>query len=285
MRRSRRLGRCGDVAVSKVDFGILHAVMQQIDAALASSDRRPVVMGLCGAQGSGKTTLAVDILEACRARGLRGAVLSIDDIYLTQAERQDLARRVHPLFATRGAPRTHDVALGMSVIAALERGEACPLPRFDKAFDDREPQERWPAAPARCEVLLLEGWCVGAKPQDASALAEPVNRLEREEDPEAVWRTYANAALVDDYADLFARLDRLILLAAPDFSVVERWRMQQETDLASRGMPVMDACAIARFVSHYERLTCHILDEMPSRADLVIRLDSDRHPVSITPRA
>lgn len=272
--------------MSKAAPRIAPAMMEQVEAALAGSARRPVVIGLCGAQGSGKTTLAADVLAACRERGLACAVLSIDDIYLTWTERQDLARRVHPLFETRGVPGTHDVTLGLSVMAALERGEACPLPRFDKACDDREPRARWPFAPAGCEVLLLEGWCVGAAPQDPSALIDPVNALERDEDPAAIWRTYANTALAGAYAELFARIDRLVLLAAPDFSVVERWRRQQERDLAARGGPgVMDGPAIARFVSHYERLTRHILDEMPGRADLVVRLDTERRPVSITAAA
>ncbi|HUD31054.1 MAG TPA: kinase [Novosphingobium sp.] len=260
--------------------------MEQVDAALDGSCRRPVVIGLCGAQGSGKTTLAGEVLEACRARGLRCAGLSIDDIYLTRAARQELARRVHPLFATRGVPGTHDVELGLSIVASLERGEAAPLPRFDKGEDDRVPRISWPSAPAKCEVLLLEGWCVGARPQADWALGEPVNELERTEDADATWRIYANAALAGAYARLFARFDRLVLLAAPDFSVVERWRAQQEAELALRGGPhVLDAAAIGRFVSHYERLTCHILNEMPDRADLVVQLDAERRPLAITPRS
>ncbi|WP_159976583.1 MULTISPECIES: zeta toxin family protein [unclassified Novosphingobium] len=259
--------------------------MTQVRQALAEKAHRPVVIGLCGSQGSGKTTLAAAVLEACRAQDLRCAVLSIDDIYLTRAEREDLADRVHPLFATRGVPGTHDVALGLAVIAALERGEASPLPRFDKSCDDREPTENWPAAPADCEVLLLEGWCVGASAQPPVTLVRPVNALESEEDPDAIWRSFANAALAGGYAELFARIDRLVLLAAPDFAVVRGWRLQQEEELAARlgaGAQVMSAPEIARFVSHYERLTRHILAEMPDRANLIVRLDAARRPIEIT---
>lgn len=261
--------------------------MGQVAAALGGRARRPVVIGLCGSQGSGKTTLAAAVVEACGQRGLRCATLSLDDLYLTRAERQDLAREVHPLLATRGVPGTHDVALGLAVIAALERGEASGLPHFDKACDDRAPRERWPHAPAGCEVLLLEGWCVGAVAESAAALAEPINALEREEDADGTWRSHANAALAGDYARLFARLDRLILLAAPDFSVVRAWRLQQEDELRARvgpGGQVMDAGAIARFVSHYERLTRHILAEMPGRADLVVHLDPRRRVEAIISR-
>lgn len=270
----------------KADPDILKAVLEQVEIALAGSVLRPVIIGLCGAQGSGKTTLAAEVLEECQSRGLRGAVLSIDDLYLAHAERQDLAREVHPLLATRGVPGTHDVRLGLSVVAGLRKGEEVPLPRFDKGRDDPVPRNGWPLSPAHCEVLLFEGWCVGARPQETAALAEPVNALEIEEDPEARWRTYANAALAGLYAQLFSMIDRLVLLAAPDFEIVQTWRLQQEQGLdPSQASSVMDAAAVSRFVRHYERLTRHILDEMPARADLVIHLDTERRARAITKRA
>jgi D-glycerate 3-kinase len=74
------------------------------------------VLGLCGAQGSGKSTLAAALARMLARDGTRTAILSLDDIYLTRAERLQLAREVHPLFATRGAPGTHDVALGLATI-------------------------------------------------------------------------------------------------------------------------------------------------------------------------
>ena len=184
---------------------------------------------------------------------------------------------VHPLLRTRGVPGTHDVALGLATLAALERGEPALLPRFDKGSDDRTPKHNWGRAPANTRLLILEGWCLGALPQSEAALAEPVNRLEAEEDPQGVSRAHANRALAGDYRRLFARLDLLILLAAPVFEVVGEWRRQQEQELHRRDAPAaMDDDAIARFVQHYERLTRHILAEMPARADLVAWLAPDR---------
>ena len=37
---------------------------------------------------------------------------------------------------------------------------------------------------------------------------------------------------------------------------------------------------LRRFIMHYERLTRHILSEMPGRADVVLRLDAQRHVLS-----
>lgn len=267
------------------DAKIVSAVMHEIRAALRNLARRPLVLGICGAQGSGKTTLAAHVRRQCEARGLAAAVLSLDDLYRTRAERERLARDVHPLLRTRGVPGTHDIGLGLDLLAALERGETAAMPRFDKAADDRAPENEWETAPPGCEVLIVEGWCVGARPQEAGALALPVNELESREDSEGVWRRYANDALAGEYQRLFDRIDRLVLLQAPGFETVYAWRLQQEEELRSRAGPdapgLMDAEAVARFIQHYERLTRHILEEMPRRADLVVTLGADRSPRSI----
>ena len=246
------------------------------DLALAFQHDRPgglCVLGLCGGQGSGKSTLAARVVEQLTDRGIAAATLSLDDLYLSLAERSLLAADVHPLFRTRGVPGTHDVDLGLSLLAALDRGEGVRLPRFDKARDDRAPADCWePVAPG-LRVLLFEGWCVGARPQEEAALVEPINRLEAEEDPDGIWRRHANACLAGPYQQLFARLDRLVLLAAPSFDAILPWRRQQEQGL---GSGAMDESRLARFVQHYERLTRHILGEMPGRADLVARLSPTR---------
>lgn len=248
-----------------------------------ASDKRPLVLGICGAQGSGKSTLAGQLEERLTRRGLRTASLSLDDLYLGRAARRDLASSIHPLFATRGVPGTHDVALGLSVISALREGEAVALPRFDKASDEPLAQTAWPLSPKRTDVLIFEGWCVGARPQDDAALVRPVNRLEREEDAEGRWRNAVNDYLSGPYQLLFAQIDRLVLLAAPGFEVVEGWRRQQEHDLrrklSAEGRDpdvAMTDMQIARFIGHYERITRHVLGSMPAYADLTITLDASR---------
>jgi D-glycerate 3-kinase len=146
---------------------------------------RPVVVGLCGSQGSGKSTMAAFLQGLLEAAGRTVAVLSLDDLYLSHAARAELARTRHPLFATRGVPGTHDVALGLRTLDALTRTEQpgeTRLPRFDKAADDPFPQAAWPAQPSPVDVVLFEGWCVGAQAEPASALEPPVNALERDED-------------------------------------------------------------------------------------------------------
>lgn len=269
----------------RIDPEILAAVLGQVRAALARYRRRPVVIGLCGAQGSGKSTLAAALAEALSREGLPAATLSLDDIYLTRDERMALARDVHPLLATRGVPGTHDISLGLEVLDDLESGLPVALPRFDKARDERVAERDWPIVDPGCEVVLLEGWCLGALPQPPGDLLQPVNALEAEADPDGRWRSFVNDALGDVYQRLFARIDRLVLLAAPGFEVVQGWRAEQERGLAlgDEGARRMDDDEIARFIAHYERLTRWILKEMPARADLVIRLDDQRRPLQSTP--
>jgi len=257
---------------------------EDLQRTLERSHRRPFVFGLCGAQGSGKSTIA----RALTHRFPRTVALSLDDFYLTRAERVRLAREVHPLLATRGVPGTHDIALACAVFAALDRGEAVPLPRFDKATDDRVDPALWQLAPEEVDLVIFEGWCVGARPQPEAALEAPVNLLEKEEDRAGVWRRYVNAQLAGPYQRLFSRIDRLALLRAPDWQQVYAWRLQQEQELrrsGATGEGLMDKEEVRTFISYYERLTRYILDEMPARADLVLQLDADRDCISVASKA
>lgn len=269
-----------DSETGQPSTAVLERVEPVVRAALLQSGTAPLVVGICGSQASGKSTLSAQLVSRFAARGVRSATLSIDDLYLTRAERTELARTVHPLLQTRGVPGTHDIALGLGVFAAMDAGKDCPLPRFDKARDDRAPFAEWPSLPPDTRLLIFEGWCVGAVPQAAAALVHPVNPLERDEDADGRWRQHVNAMLGGPYQQLFARLDMLVLLAAPGFGVVRDWRIEQEQGLARSSPPgaagLMSVAQIDRFILHYQRLTTHILTEMPGRADLVISLASDR---------
>src|ERR1700739_4778780 len=97
--------------------------------------RRPLVVGLCGPQGSGKTTAARVLELLLNEAGARTAVLGLDDLYLRRTERERLARTIPPLLATRGPPGTHDPGLGGRLIDELGMARASALPRFDKATD------------------------------------------------------------------------------------------------------------------------------------------------------
>jgi len=87
------------------------------------------------------------------------------------------------------------------------------------------------------------------------------------------------------YKELFARLELLILLQAPDFSCIHRWRWEQEQKLISHSKQgeatqVMDEAGISRFIQHFERLTRQNLKQLPAHANIVLALDSERHIIS-----
>lgn len=264
--------------------GVLHRHI--VGASAAAS---PVIAGISGAQGSGKTTLAQAVAQSLRRAGLRTAVLSLDDFYLPLAARRALARAVHPLCAVRGVPGTHDIAALARTLDALATGDMAQgvtLPRFSKLDDDRLPAASWPTIRERPDAILLEGWCVGAAPLPAAALAAPANALEADEDPAGVWRSWWNGHLGGDYAAVWERLSLLALIVLPGIGSVVRSRLRQEQDIArAEGRPpCMDRADVARFVAHYQRLTEHIWAEMPARADIVLARDDSFRFEVLKPR-
>ena len=256
-----------------------------------SQKQQPLVLGINGAQGAGKSTL-FNLLEVTLTEGfgLNVVGFSIDDLYKTRSDRATLADQVHPLLLTRGVPGTHDIELGIEIIDSLLRANhqsITSIPIFDKSIDDRCPKHTWQEWIGRPDVIVFEGWCVGADPQFDEALIEPVNELERIEDPEGVWRQYVNQQLKEKYAELFSRLDLLLMLQVPSMQAVFEWRSLQEKKLAERmqyihdtkqpsdHLRIMNEQQIVRFIQHYERLTRAMLEQMPDQADLVLRLNEN----------
>ncbi len=242
---------------------------------------RPPLIAVVGAQGSGKTTLAREAAERF------GAVqISLDDVYLTRAERETLARDVHPLFATRGPPGTHDLALLGALIDRLSSAgpdDETLIPEFDKRADDRLPRDRWRRVRGRPSAVLVDAWCLGARPQDAAALAAPVNALEREQDPGGVWRRAVNDQIAGPYAAFAARFDAILFLQAPGFDVVLDWRCQQEADLhglAAAALPATDRARLAGFIQYFERLTRRMLAGGVD-SSVAVKLDRNRQPLAI----
>jgi len=241
---------------------------------------RPFVLGISALQGAGKSSLAAALVEAAAARGWSAVAISLDDVYLTRAERAALADEVHPLLRTRGVPGTHDLALLASTLDALAQAtpeRPAAVPRFDKGRDDRYPQAQWPTVAGVPALVLLEGWCLGVTPEDEAALDVPTNALERDEDPDGRWRRWVNAQLAN-YAPLWARIDALVVLQAPSWDVVATWRDEAERPLRERGdARAMDPTELARFLQHYERISRWALASLAGRADLPIPMDEHRH--------
>ncbi|MEO6519142.1 MAG: kinase [Pseudoxanthomonas sp.] len=258
-------------------------VASALDAALASGHATPV-FGIVGLQGSGKSTLAAQMGALARTRGLQAAIVSLDDFYLGRKQRQQLAREVHPLLATRGPPGTHDLVLALETMARLRDGAAVALPRFDKLADDLLPRTQWPRVQGRCQLVILEGWFLKTPAQDPARLRAPVNALERSEDAEGQWRSYCNTALGTAYPALWETIDALWLLQGPGFEVVQDWRWQQEQALQEQALQEqgrtrkgMSRAQVERFVQFFERVSRQALQTLPAIADVTVRLDRQRN--------
>ncbi|MGY4516801.1 hypothetical protein [Lysobacter sp. HA18] len=251
-------------------------VERLLDVALASRDR---LFAIAGLQGSGKSTLAARMVDLAASRGLRVVALSLDDFYLDRPQRLALARDVHPLLATRGPPGTHDVELMIETLDALRGDYAVRVPRFDKLTDRRLSEIDWLHVD-RCDLAIVEGWCLKVPAEDATTLAMPLNAVERDEDADGAWRTYCNHALGRDYPKLWSRLPNLLWLAPPCFDVVPEWRWQQECALRDARPDVggMSRSEIDRFVQLFERTSRRAIATLPSIAQHVVHLDAQRRP-------
>ena len=248
-------------------------------------DYSPQVIGINGCQGSGKSTLADYLCTVVAERlGVTTVSLSLDDFYLTKTERNHLAAKVHPLLATRGVPGTHDVQLAIDSIKSLAAGQKTLITRFDKSIDDRAPAASLKTTEGKIGLIVVEGWCLGAKQESTEKLIQPINSLEENDDRDGIWRAYVNRALQNDYPPLFALVDELIMLQAPAFDTVFKWRLEQEQKMVKRlekegincGSGVMSEQQILRFISYFQRVTENILDEMPQRADHLFKLGQSR---------
>jgi D-glycerate 3-kinase len=132
------------------------------------------------------------------------------------------------------------------------------------------------------KLIILEGWALGIRPQLQSALDEPVNELERTEDPDGTWRHWVNKQL-RGYQPLWRKLDALVVLQAPNWEVVRQWRSEQEQQLLARHAPLaMEAAAMERFLAHFERLSRHALATLPSLADTCVEYDTQRHVTGLS---
>ncbi|WP_292757885.1 HAD-IIB family hydrolase [Methylophaga sp. UBA2689] len=249
--------------------------------------KRPIIIGIHGAQGSGKSTLAECLVQLLITQHHQTAIaLSLDDFYLTHQQRLDLANSVHPLLATRGVPGTHDIELALTTLdKLLSERKNIAIPRFDKAHDDRFPIEQWPVLEVAPKFIILEGWCMGACPQLDEMLTLPVNALEQNDDPDAYWRRYVNQKLEQDYPALFQRIDSWIMLKAPNFDCVYNWRLEQEEKLQQTAVTVsnkiMSAEDISRFIQYCQRITQHCLETLPEQMDYVFELNMEREIVAL----
>ena len=242
---------------------------------------KTLFLGFSGGQGSGKTTVA-KILKIILKKFFKREIYvsSIDDFYKTLKDRNEMSHTIHPLFKTRGVPGTHDISLVKKFFDFIKKKnfKKFKLPKFDKSMDERLKKKYWSNIKKRPEIVILEGWCVGAKPQSNSIINKSINVLEKYEDKHLIWRKYANEKLKKEYKKLFAMIDHFIFMKIPNFNVVYEWRLLQESKLRKKShssKKIMSYNEIKRFIMFYERITLQMIKDLSESASVVIFLKTN----------
>ena len=251
--------------------------------------KSPLIIGLAGGQGTGKTTIASIItLILKKYFKLKVFKISIDDFYKTRNQRRKLSKNIHPLLMYRGVPGTHEYKIIYEFFKKIKNKNFIKLrlPKFDKSKDDRCNKKLWYKINSRPDMIILEGWCVGAKGQKNSELVKSINSLEKVNDPSLVWRKYVNNQLKIHYKNLFQQIDEIIYLKANNFRMLQKWRIKQEETLwfkskKKKKLRIMSRNDIINFMQTYQRITQNMFKDAPKYASIVMKLNSNHQINSI----
>ncbi len=249
-------------------------------------NKKTRIIGLSGGQGSGKSTISQLLKIILKIQfNLETVVFSIDDFYKTRKERKKMSKKINHLFSTRGVPGTHDSKLLYECLKNLKKKsfKKFLIPKFDKSMDDRCLKKKWIKVSKKPDLVIFEGWCVGAKYQKNASLKKPINELEKFEDKNLVWRKKVNNELKNMYKKIFLLIDDLIFLKVPSFRHVFKWRLLQERKLKkiSKGKKVMNNKEIKKFIMFYERITRNMIKTLGSQAKILINIDAKHRLKSI----
>ena len=247
---------------------------------LYKTHNKTLLLGLSGSQGSGKSTISKILRIILNTNfNLNVIYISIDDFYKTTIERKKMSKLYHPLFLTRGVPGTHDSKMIYKKLSSLlkKNFNSISIPKFDKSIDNRLKFKYWKKIKKKPDIIIFEGWCVGAEPQKFKELKKPINILEKAEDTKLIWRKKVNNELKKSYKKIFNLIDKKIFLKVPSFEYVLKWRLLQEKKLKKASKKSMTKKELKRFIMFYERITKNMTKNYKNN-DYIISID-EKHKI------
>lgn len=239
--------------------------------------RRPLIQGILGGQGTGKTTMSNVLKLILNQLGYRTLSLSLDDLYKTYSDRLVLTQQ-DPRLIWRGPPGTHDVDLGLNVLDQIRQLQSpVMVPRFDKSAYGGAGDRTTPEMVTDVDIVLFEGWFVGVRPIEPDVFDTAPPPIITDED-----RAFARDInrRLHDYLPLWERLDSLIVLYPTDYRYSMEWRKQAEQQMIAAGKSGMSNADIEKFVNYFWRslhpeLFIKPLVKDATRVDLVIEIHAD----------
>jgi D-glycerate 3-kinase len=238
---------------------------------------RPVIQGILGGQGTGKTTMCKALSLILQQLGYCTLSLSLDDLYKTYSDRLILQQQ-DPRLIWRGPPGTHDIELGLSVLDQIQECKSPVIvPRFDKSAYSGAGDRTTPEIVENVDIVLFEGWFVGARPIDPTKFKTAPSPIFTEDDK--AFARDINSKL-NNYLPLWERLHSLIVLYPSDYRFCVEWRKQAEQQMIAAGKSGMSEQEIEEFVNYFWRslhpeLFIKPLIESSAFVNLVIEIHRD----------
>lgn len=207
---------------------------------------RPLIVGISGPQGSGKTFLTKQIKEELERAdaSLKVILFLMDDMYLTHNDQNRLNELVqksmdnNPLLQGRGLPGTHDLQLVKKIFADLLNLKSVEIPVYDKGLyqgqGDRLAHNFWTKVKAPPDLILFEGWFNGF----LSLRKEELRRIYNDDsNRERVFHKHQLGHLeqinemLEKYLSLWSYFDYFVCLETTSLKNIYEWRLQQEESL------------------------------------------------------
>lgn len=267
---------------------------------------RPLIQGILGGQGTGKTTLCRLLCQLLKIMGYSAVSLSLDDLYKTYLDRQQLQIQ-EPKLRWRGPPGTHDIQLGIDTLQQIRLGNSqqqIALPRFDKSLWAGMGDRATPELVDQPDIVFFEGWFVGVLPisekrflvdgitnginngftdeiVDGVGVASPVENQASALSFDLSFARYSNQQL-QNYLPLWQLIDKLIMLYPNNYQYSLQWRLQAEQEMIYSGKPGMDSEKITEFVQYFwqalpPQLFLTPLTGQPTPVDLILPLDENHN--------